>query len=65
MFLNVVLNPGSVAFVRKKQSAVEGGHREEAPQEIADTVAFSQVERVDGQTATSFLLLLSFAEKEK
>ena len=45
---------------------------EEARLGIAETVAITQLERIDGQTASSFLLLIikssafsSFAEKEK
>jgi hypothetical protein len=52
-------------FVRKEPNAVEGGHREEALKEIAKTVAIPRVERMDGQTATSFLLLLFFCGKRK
>jgi len=33
-------------------------------EEITETVAIPQLERIDGQTALSFLCLLSFAEKE-
>jgi hypothetical protein len=34
--------------------------RRRPKEEIAETVANPQVERIDGQTATSFLLLLFF-----
>jgi hypothetical protein len=47
-------------FVRKKRNAVECGHCEEAltmKSEITETVAIPQLERIDGQTASSFLLL--------
>ncbi len=49
-------------FVRKKWNAVESGHREEAltiESEITETVAFAQLKRITGQTASSFLLFTS------
>ena len=57
----------------KSKAQWKAGYREEArsPQsfgdgEIAETVAIPQVERIDGQTATSFLFAtFSFEEKEK
>jgi len=56
-------------FVRKKRNAVECGHREEAltmKSEITETVAIPQLERIDGQTASSFLLLtFLFSGKSK
>ncbi|MFY7991494.1 MAG: hypothetical protein ACOVO3_12225 [Fluviicola sp.] len=48
-------------FVRKKQKAVDYGYREEAltiESEITDAVAKPLLARIDGQTASSFLLLL-------
>ena len=52
-------------FERIKCSAVECGNREEACRGgITETVAIPQMERIDGQTAPSFLCLLSFAERE-
>ena len=53
-------------FERKKCSAVECGNRKEARRgEIAETVAIPQMERIDGQTASSFLLLTFLLRKKK
>jgi len=44
---------------------VECGNREEARQGITETVAILQMERIDGQTASSFLLLTFLLRKKK
>ena len=53
-------------FERKKRNAVECGNREEARRGgITETVAILQMERIDGQTASSFLLLTFLLRKKK
>ena len=52
-------------FERRKRNAVECGNREEARRcGITETVAILQLERIDGQTASSFLLLTFLLRKE-
>lgn len=55
-------------FVRKKRNVVKCGHREEAltnEEEITEAVAISQMECIDGQTASSFLLFTFLLRKER
>jgi len=53
-------------FERKKWNAAECGNREEARRGgITETVAIQQLERIDGQTASSFLLLTFLLRKKK